>query len=196
MSVSPQTLRDFLNDKKNLIRAGAAATFYRATSPKYATKLNLLDLYKASLGSFLSGGRFNMKGHFHVLYLSVDEETCRAEMNKYAARGSLPLKSTAFTFAPWEVSLTHILDLTDDEVRQKLKIDIETICKTDWETLQNYYEIPACTQRLGELARDLGFVALLTPSAARSGGKNLAVFVDKIDGDVECCSICDPDAYP
>lgn len=197
MSEFPQTLRDFLKNKNNLKQTETTATFFRASSPRFATKPNLTELQKASVGSFLRGGRFNRIGHFHVLYLSTDEETCLAEMKKYADRGSLPLKKpTPYTLAPWEVKLTKVLDLTDDEVRQKLQIDEDMICKTDWETLQNYYEIQASTQRLGEVARDSGFAALLTPSAARTGGKNLSVFVDNIDGSHQVCNVCDPDEFP
>lgn len=195
----PQTLREFMSDRQNLKCGIETIYVFRSCSPTYATKSTLSRLERAAYGSFIKGGRFNQRGQFHTLYLSLDRETCLAELDKYAEKGSISLKENPphpATVLPWEVRLSCVLDLTDASVRKKLLIDEQTLFNTDWETLQDHYEIIAATQRIGKLARDFGFVALLTPSVAKPGGKNLNVFIDNIDHAHDVCEICYPDEFP
>jgi RES domain-containing protein len=195
----PQTLRDFMSDKQNLKSEIETIYVFRSFSPKHGTQPKLSRLEQAAYGSFISGGRFNERGKFHVLYLSMDRDTCLAELDKYAERGDITLKKDSphpLTLSPWEIKLSCVLDLTDANVRERLLIDEQTLCQTDWEKLQNFYEIVAPTQRIGELAKDFGFVALLTPSAARPGGKNINVLIGNITPGQDVCEICHLDEFP
>lgn len=195
----PQTLHECMSDKQNLKCEIETIYAFRSCSPKYATKSALSRLEQAAYGSFIRGGRFNERGQFRVLYLSLDRETCLAELDKYAESGSITLKGhppAPFAASSWEVRLSCVLDLTDAGVRDKLRIDEQTLSNTDWETLQNHYEIVAATQRIGKLAKDFGYVALLTPSVAKPGGKNLNVFIDNIEHGHDVCEVCYPSEFP
>ena len=195
----PHTLRDFITYKQNLKREIETIYVFRSFSPKHGTQPKLSRLAQAAYGSFISGGRFNERGKFHVLYLSMDRDTCLAELDKYAERGAITLKKDLphpLTLSPWEIKLSCVLDLTDASVREQLLIDEQTLCQTDWEKLQNFYEIIAPTQRIGELAKDFGFVALLTPSAARPGGRNINIFIDNITPGRDVCEVCHIEEFP
>lgn len=194
-----KTLSNLISDKQNLKREIDTTHVFRSCSPLYVTQSNLSDLKQAACGSFITGGRFNQRGKFHVLYLSLEKETCLAELEKYAERGGLALKKELphpTTIFPWEIRLSCVLDLTDASVREKLLIDEQMLCQTDWETLQNHYEIIAATQRIGKLAKDYGFVALLTPSSAKPGGRNLNIFIDNVDPRQDTCEVCYPSEFP
>ncbi len=197
--MSPHTLHELMSDKKNLKSEIETLYVFRSCSPVYGTKPILSMLEQAALGSFIRGGRFNERGQFHMLYLSLDRETCLAELDKYAALGGIRLKDNPphpVTVAPWRVKLSCVLDLTDATVRQQLRIDEQILSQTDWETLQNHYEIIAATQRIGKIARDFGFAGLLTPSVAKPGGKNLNVFIDNIDQGQDVCEVCRLGEFP
>lgn len=197
--MSSQTLRDLMRDKESLKCEIETRYFFRSCSPIHGTQQKLSQLDQAALGSFISGGRFNPCGQFHVLYLSQERETCLAELDKYAQRGSIALKKNPphpTTVFSWKIKLSCVLDLTDANVREKLLIDEQTLCQTDWSTLQNYYEIIAATQRIGILAKDFGFAALLTPSAAKPGGKNLNIFIDNVDQVQDVCEVCYLTEFP
>lgn len=196
---NPPTLRDLMSDKHNLKKEIPTRYVFRSCAPKHGKQTNLSQLEQAANGSFIHGGRFNQIGQFRVLYLSLDRETCLAESDKYAQTGELELKGIPphpITVFPCKVKLSSVLDLTDANVRKKLQIDEQTLCHTDWETLQNYYEIMAATQRIGKLAKDFGFAALLTPSAAKPGGVNLNIFIDNIDQIQDICEICYLNEFP
>jgi RES domain-containing protein len=188
-----------MGDKQNLKSEIESIYVFRSCSPTYGRKPILSQLEQAAFGSFMKGGRFNERGQFYVLYLSLDKETCMAELEKYAEKGSIALKDNPphpLTIAPWQVKLSSVLDLTDSSVREQLRIDEQILSQTDWETLQNHYEITAATQRIGQLAKEFGFAALLTPSVAKPGGKNLNVFIQNIDHAQDVCEVCYLDEFP
>lgn len=196
--MSPHTLHDLMSDKENLKSDTETIYLFRSCLPTFGTKPILSRLEQAAFGSFVRGGRFNERGQFHMLYLSFDRETCLAELDRIAERGSITLKNDPphpVTVVPWRVKLSSVLDLTDANVRNQLRIDEQILLQTDWETLQNHYEIIAATQRIGKIAREFGFVALLTPSIARPGGKNLNVFIDKLDHE-DLCEVCHLSEFP
>lgn len=197
--MAPHTLRGLMSDKQNLKSEIETLYVFRSCSPTYGTKPILSQLEQAAFGSFIRGGRFNERGQFHMLYLSLDRETCLAELDKYAERGNITLKDNPphpVTVAPWRVKLSCVLDLTDASVRKQLRIDEQILSRTDWETLQNHYEIIAATQRIGKIAKEFGFAALLTPSVARPGGKNLNVFIDNIHHGKDVCEVCHLSEFP
>jgi RES domain-containing protein len=87
---------------------------------------------------------------------------------------ALPLVVTAL-----EVDLESVLDMTDGRVRRALGVSRDRMLGEPWWTLQDRGQ-EALTQALGRLARDQGFVALLTPSAARRRGTNVVIYADRI----------------
>lgn len=146
-----------------------------------AVKYSAPDQALSTVGSQIIGGRYNFIGAFGVLYLSCDlhiclEETTHANRDgNLAAANALPRVMVAI-----EVRLTKVLDLTDPLIQSALGITEQTLTGTDWERIQEEEQREAITQGIGRLAREIGFEAILVPSAVYPG-KNLNVFIDKLE---------------
>jgi hypothetical protein len=82
---------------------------------------------------------------------------------------ALPLVLTAL-----EIDLQPALGLTDGRVRRALRVSRDRMLAEPLWLLQDRGQ-EALTQALGRLARDNGFGALLTPSAARPRGTNVVI---------------------
>jgi RES domain-containing protein len=125
-------------------------------------------------GSALNGGRYNSPGVTGVLYASFAGDTAIAEVTKgLIARGINPQ-----SYAPgdwWmyelEVSLDAVLDLTDPGVIERLQLAPERLLQSD----------AAYTRQIGKQASEAGYEAMIAPSAARIGEKNLVVFLESAD---------------
>lgn len=135
-------------------------TVFRHLPPQYEA----LD----SSGSLRAGGRWNPRGEYGVLYTALDEETAKAELERLAERQGLTLDD----FAPRdlvsiEVSLSKVLNLTDDNISEQLGIKESEIVGND---------VSLCLE-ISRLARRAGFEAILAPSATKKGAV-LVVFPD------------------
>ena len=171
-----RNLQDRLNDVLPLA-VGFAGICYRNVPPFYATPQDVIS----PVGSVQTGGRYNFKGTFPVLYLSCDPHTCVEETLHSAQNTDIEIAARLpRTIVAIEVRLNRVLDLTDATLRRRLNVTWRELVAPDWEILQNLHGQEAFTQRLGRLAREVGFQALLVPSAAQRGGKNLIVFVDNV----------------
>jgi RES domain-containing protein len=124
----------------------------------------------STLGSARSGGRYNSPGFAGVLYTSFASKTGIAEVSKgQIARGINP---QSFAADDWwvyemEVSLDAVLDLTDPATTSQLQISSQSLVQAD----------PAYARQIGKQANDAGFEAMIVPSAARPGEKNLVIFL-------------------
>ena len=139
-----------------------AAVVHRHVSSQY----DALD----SSGSLMAGGRWNPQGEYGVLYTALIEETAVAELERLAERQGL----TSDDLAPRdlvsiEVSLSKILDLTDNKIMQQIGIRENEIVGND----------PALCLEISRLARRAGFEAILAPSATKKGSI-LVVFPDRL----------------
>lgn len=149
---------------------------YRSVSQKFATQKSVTS----ATGSLITGGRYNLKGAFEVLYLAVDVHTCTEEVTRsmqvseFVIADSLPRTTIAI-----EVKLSRVLDLTDDKILKQLAVSTAVLKNTDWKNIQNNDGREAVTQEIGRYARDAGFEALLVPSSVWKG-KNLDIFSDKL----------------
>ena len=65
-----------------------------------------------------------------------------------------------------DVADLEVLDLTDDQVRQRLGISIADLTSDDY----------SVTQTIAEAARHAGFGGILAPSAALQGRRTLVIF--------------------
>ncbi|MBI2956710.1 MAG: RES family NAD+ phosphorylase [Acidobacteria bacterium] len=126
--------------------------------------------------SLRNGGRYNPKDEFPALYVSLDEQTATAEKARNERlRGINPEE---YAFGEWwayEIAfdLESVLDLTDGKVLANLGVEKSNLQGQD-RTL---------THQIARDARASGFQALLVPSAATGGGKNLVIFTDTAHGE-------------
>jgi filamentous hemagglutinin len=119
-----------------------------------------------------AGGRFNPPNEFGALYTSLDAKTAAQEIARgLRARGIDPEQSPegAWWVYELEVKLDSVLDLTDPAVLEKSGISASSLTGSDVNT----------TRRIAAEAREQGYQALLAPSAAASGLKNLVIFLDR-----------------
>lgn len=126
----------------------------------------------ATTGSLNAGGRFNPPNEFGALYSSLDVATAVKEVARgLSQRGIDPDR---FPEGNWwvyelEVKLEAVLDLTDAAVLQKSGLQQDSLAGSDVNA----------TRKIAAEARERGYEALLVPSAAASGSKNLVIFLDK-----------------
>lgn len=126
----------------------------------------------ATTGSLKAGGRFNPPNEFGALYTSLDPKTAAQEVARgLRARGVDPEQ---FLDGAWwvyelEVKLEFALDLTDAAVVEKSAISADSLTGSDVNE----------TRRIAAEARERGYVALVVPSAAAPGSKNLVIFLDR-----------------
>lgn len=119
------------------------------------------------------GGRYNPPNEFGALYTSLDAATATKEAARgLAFRGIDP---TQFPVgARWvyelEVKLEAVIDLSDSAVLEKLGLDLDALTGSD----------VRITRSIAAQARSSGYQALIAPSAASPGSKNLIVFVDNL----------------
>lgn len=127
----------------------------------------------ATTGSLKSGGRFNPPNEFGALYTSLEATTAAKEVARgLRQRGVDP---DQFPKGVWwvyelEVKLDSVLDLTDADVLQNSGIPENSLTGSDVNA----------TRAVAAEARERGYEALLVPSAAVSGSKNLVIFLDKV----------------
>lgn len=124
-------------------------------------------------GSLKAGGRYNPPGGFGALYTSLDAGTAAAEVAKsLRTRGINPGEYPAGAWWTYEVEvkLDAVLDLTDADVLRRLGIPANALTGSDIRE----------TRRIAAEARRAGFQAVLAPSAATAGGRNLIIFADHL----------------
>jgi RES domain-containing protein len=115
-------------------------------------------------GAYLHGGRYNIQRYFGVLYTSLDLDTARREFDRY---GAIPLKDGLME-ASIELELTHVLDLTDSRVLSLLRVNAHQL-------VGDSYVVP---QEIARQCWEVGIEGLIVPSAAVTGARNLALFMD------------------
>lgn len=122
-------------------------------------------------GARLHGGRWNPPGSFATLYLATTRAIAIAELHRAAAsQGLRPAGFLPRDLVSIRVDLRRVLDVRDDIVAASLGLP-----STPGDDL-------TASQRVAEAARNLGFEAILAPSAAASDGEVLAVFPDRLHG--------------
>jgi RES domain-containing protein len=174
----------------------AATTFhgicFRNVSQRFASRQDILS----ARGSLLTGGRFNFRGAFELLYLSCDVHTCLEETTKALLYdGFIVAKALPRTIIGVEVELQRVLKLTDAAIRRRRGVTAGDLIRTDWQHAQDVLGREALTQEIGRLARDAGFEALLVPSAATRSGRNLDIFPDRL-ASTSYCRVLNADHLP
>ena len=146
-------------------------TVYRSSTPKYATETDLIT----GEGSKRQGGRWNPLG-IAVVYASLAPETALAETLAHHRYYSLPIEDAMpRTFVALQVKTRCILDLTDAQVRQRLRLSLDAIKTLDWRHQMRLGRNPI-TQKIGQAAFEAELEGLIVPSAADTRGKNILIF--------------------
>lgn len=149
---------------------------YRNVPLSYSTKRDFLSTERTRE----RGGRYNFKKQFDALYLSCDPVTCLEESTHASTSSGFDLAGRfPRVVGSVEINLSRVLDLTNPSVRKGIGISKSILTKTDWETIQEKYKRQAITQKIGRLARDAGFEALIAPSAVCKGS-NIVIFPDNV----------------
>lgn len=150
--------------------AGSESTVQRLAKPVRLTGYRLV--YRTFVETPLEAraeGRFNRQGEGVTTYLSLTRDTATREVAKrWGAVGPNPAAYTAFEVPVW---LRRVVDLTDPETAGALGVSPETLVGPD---------LAPC-QALASRLRAAGVEGLLTWSAADPGGKNLVIFLDRLD---------------
>lgn len=145
-----------------------SGTVYRAVDVRYSNRSDIIT----GEGSRLWGQRWNPKGIAAVYGALKPELAVREALQKRlrAVDELVPLVLVAI-----DVRLTKIVDLSAARVLEALQATRQELLDEDWIGTQIKGEM-ARTQRLGQVAFEMGLSGLLVPSARSSRGRNLVVF--------------------
>jgi RES domain-containing protein len=152
---------------------------YRSASVKYANRDDLLTGH----GAQHYGARWNPPGSTATIYASVEIETAVAEAlahHRYYEMhiaNALPRVLVAI-----HVELHKVINLVDVKIRRMLGTTRRELLAEDWRAVNNRRQ-ESVTQTIGRLAAMMGCDGLMAPSAAHSGGVNLAIFPDNVAGE-------------
>lgn len=137
--------------------------YCRLVDARYASEIDEIA------HTVLYSWRYNPKGEFGVLYLSISSECAYREKLKQVhgrKRDLFPQVVGAF-----KVNLTKCLDLTNPSLRQTLGVSVDQLIDPSDFSL---------TQSIAREARNLGFEAIVAPSAVGEDCSSLVVFKDKL----------------
>jgi RES domain-containing protein len=139
-------------------------------------RANETDLVSGE-GSRLHGQRWNPRGLFRAVYFSIDIATAQEEFLAQNRRQGLPdAEATPFVTTSAEIELSRVLDLTDGELRKRLRVSRQRMLNEP-----HAAGLPeSITQALGRIAFSEGYQGLLVPSAAHRGHTNLVVFPENL----------------
>lgn len=156
----------------------AGTTLFRAHAPQWASRP------LSGQGAALKGGRFNRPG-VAALYLSLDELTALREYQQTSP--FLP----PCTMCSYSVALRDVVDLRQLHHGEPWD-DLWHDWREDWRGLRLEQHIEPPTWVLGDLVLARGYTGILFPSQVRTGGMNVVVYVDRLDG-VNTIAVNDPD---
>lgn len=116
-----------------------------------------------------------------ALYMSLEEQTARAEIDYLVASQPIP-PSAGLLLARIEVTLERVVDLRDPVILEaSFRLDLASLP----DDLSGY---PPC-QEVGGAAAFLGRSGVLVPSMRRSGATNLVIFTTNLRPDAESCDL-------
>ena len=156
---------------QKLQTASFEGTIFRSVAPRFANPGDLIS----GEGARRSGGRWSPEG-IAAIYGSLTLETALEEARAGIRYYGLPEEAALpRTFVAIEVRLAHVLDLTDGQVRNALRVSERRMVRTDWRREVSAGTVPV-TQAIGRAAYEAGIEALRVPSAALRGRRNLVIF--------------------
>lgn len=117
-----------------------------------------------------AAGRWNRAGEYGALYTSLTKKGARAEYRKYLDRSGVRGAIRPRDLVSIEASVDPVTDLTDAR-SSPISPEMPFLVGDDPEDLER-------CRTLADALRADGKVALITPSAAAPGEKNLVIFID------------------
>lgn len=119
-----------------------------------------------------ASGRWNRKGEYGCLYTSLSRAGAIAEYRKVlASTGLEPQEDRERDLTTILARVEPVLDLSNPKVMRRLGVG------TDGLTGDEDADFEFC-RRLADWARSEGYSAILSPSAAAAGERNLNVYFD------------------
>ncbi len=154
-----------LSALKNLLPGVSLSVkiYYRMVEANYAPKID--EIAQTVLVSW----RYNPKGEFGVLYLSISPECAYQEKLKQVHGHKSDLKQQVI--GKFSVNLIRCLDLTKPSFQQTIGVTSSLLIDPSDFSL---------TQSIAREARSLGFEAIIAPSAVNDERSSLVVFKDKL----------------
>ncbi len=144
-------------------------TYYRLVIASYAPQID--DIAQSILHSW----RYNPKGEFGVLYLSMSPDCAYKEKLKQVHNNAQALLPQVI--GKFNVRSTRCLDLTQPFFQDALGLSSSQLIDPDDFSV---------TQSVAREARNLGFEIIIAPSATGNDCKNLVVFRDRLNPPSYC----------
>lgn len=151
---------------------------YRFAHPKYAGPTDFIS----GKGAKLKGGRWNPPFGPPTLYaasspqLATEETFATAWKLGFAPRRLLPRIIKAI-----HVQVSHLVDVTDGDIRKSLMVSKERMLAADWQK-ENSKGREALPQAIGRAAAEAGVEGLIVPSAEWPEDFNLVLFMNNLKG--------------
>ena len=141
--------------------------------------LRYVETPLSAVGSILTGGRYNPKGAFEVLYLAENATTTLLEVQFAASSGGRFQAEPKDPYVVFSIAfeLQQLVDLHDEGNLADLGLTQEDL-QQPWR-LKQARGGSVFTQELGQALLELGFEGFKYPSAT-DGTANLAVFPDNL----------------
>ncbi len=137
--------------------------YYRLVAKYYAHEIDEIA------HTVLYSWRYNPKGEFGVLYLSITPDCAYREILKQVHGREKDL--TPLVLGTFEVNIYRCLDLTISSIQEKLSISHESLITP--------YDF-TITQKISRKARNSGYEAIHAPSAIGKDCSTLVIFKDKL----------------
>ena len=159
----------------NLARLASLAPFAQTGTAFRAVNLRYVETPLSAVGSILTGGRYNFKGAFEVLYLAENATTTLLEVQFAASSGGRFRAEPKDPYVIFSITfeLQQLVDLHNPENLAKLGLTSGDL-QQPWRLKQARRE-RVLTQEVGAALLELRYEGFKYPSAT-NGTANLAVF--------------------
>ena len=163
----------------NLAHLASLEPFALTGTAFRAVNLRYVETPLSAVGSILTGGRYNPKGAFEVLYLAENATTTLLEVQFAASSGGHFQAEPKDPYVVFSIAfeLQQLVDLHNLKSLADLGLSPEDL-QQPWRLKQARGE-PVFTQEIGRALLELGYEGFKYPSAT-DGTANLAVFPDNL----------------
>ena len=163
-------------DRRNTNPVSLHVHLFRMVNPKQFRDADILN----GVGGYKCSGRWNLKEQFHCTYMSRSPETALEEVLAPSRRKNLSdANSLPRVLVCISVKLNVLLDLTDGNLRKKLRVSRKRMIEERWWS-RNFNQQEAITQAVGRAAFAQHYEGMIVPSAADPHGSNVIVYPENL----------------